>query len=197
MGTGGLPPQHREGNGKARLEVALTTPGLEVRLAGPRNEAGRRGLCQGQGPGAEWSQGPGGGPSFPPLLGEGILKGVDLLVSTLGLILPLSYHHGNQEFPSRVPRVTDPVSMGNPQFHISSPVAITTPGITSPWALLLSTTPQPRPLRLPWQQRTVNRGTGKHRTQLRSQRGQRTSPGFHEVASQGGVGRARSTPPPT
>lgn len=41
--------------------------------------------------------------------------------------------------------VTDPVSMGTPQFHISSPVAITIPGITSfpPNPGLCATLPAP------------------------------------------------------
>lgn len=82
------------------------------------------------------------------LPGEGILKGMDLLISItldpgLNLTLVLSLWKPGISFQG------PQVSMGTPQYHISSPVAITTPGITSPWALLLSPTPQSRPLSLP------------------------------------------------
>lgn len=84
------------------------------------------------------------GQSLPITWGWGLARGrpSGLHNAPQGLTFPLSYHYGNREFPFRVPIVTDPVSMGTPHFHISAPVAITTPEITSPspqvWALWYS-----------------------------------------------------------
>lgn len=69
-----------------------------------------------------------------PLPGEGFLKGMDLLVSEtpLGLNLPLVLSLWKPRISFQGPHSNRPVSMGTPHFHISSPVAITTPVITSP-----------------------------------------------------------------
>lgn len=90
-------------------------------------------------PGARTTEGsgpskcPSGWASLSPLPEEGVFKGVDLLVSITppGLTLPLVLSLWKPGISFGIPIVTNPVSMGTPQFHISSPVAITTPGITS------------------------------------------------------------------
>lgn len=114
-------------------------------------------------PGAgTWSRvdpGPRGQDQVPPFLGEGIFKGVDLLVSITphpGLNLTLVLSPWKPGISFQGPRSNRPCFHGDPTIQHQLPSCHNNPRDYQPLSSASLPNTSAPPLRLPWQRRTVN-----------------------------------------